>query len=348
MSRLIENVLEILLSLLIVGGLLYVAFYVKPTVTVPEYTPTMFGHRDHYYGVISPDPEHRTYWAVGNSGRVIRSDGAGRGWVIQETGTEANLQAIAAWDPQRAVIVGDLATVLVTDDGGRSWTRVPVEVREFGNQLLRVRIDRERGTAWLTGTMATVMKSQDQGRHWSMTHPEEDLAWNDVGIAPDGTLWLVGEFGRMERSVDQGASWEEVEAPASGSSLMAIAFSDPLHGLAVGLSGTVVSTVDGGKSWRAVEGVGNAHFFDVSWDGERFLAVGNNGVLARFSADGEPAQVGRIHPDNSGWYTQITPLAPGGYLIAGNNLGLLRQGRWKAYEEADRYSGGQPGTGEHR
>ncbi len=339
MSRLIENTLEILVSLLIVGGLLYVAFYVKPTVTVPQYTPTIFGHRDHYYGVVSPDAEHRVFWAVGNNGRVIRSEGAGRGWSIQESGTEAHLQSIAAWDRQRAVVVGDLATVLVTEDGGQSWTRIPVKVREFGDQLLRVRIDREHGTVWLTGTMATVMKSSDQGRSWAMTHPEEDLAWNDVNFAPDGTVWLVGEFGRMQRSRDQGTSWEEVEVPSSGSSLMAIAFADPLHGLAVGLSGTVVSTTDGGDSWRAVEGVTDSHYFDVVWDGERFLAVGNNGVLARFAVTGEPEQVGRIHPDNSGWYTQISPLQDAGYLIAGNNLGLLQNDRWQAYEEADRRGG---------
>jgi len=332
MNKLIENTLEILVSLFIVGGLLYVAFYVKPTVTIPAYTPTLFGYRDHYYGVAAPDSDQQVIWAVGNDGRVIRSDDAGKDWRIQNTPTKHDLQAIAAWDSDSAVVVGDLATVLTTDDAGESWNVVPIEIYEFGDQLLQVYIDSATGQAWLSGTMGTVMKSDDRGKTWSMVHPQEDLAWNGITVAPDGDVWVVGEFGRMQRSPDHGASWQEVEAPASGSSLMSIAFSDQQHGIAVGLSGVVVCTEDGGHSWSRVENVTQAHFFDVIWDGQQFVAVGDSGILANFSAGGQVLQVGRIHPDNSLWYTQITPFSKAAYLIAGANLGLHRGENWNVYQ----------------
>jgi len=332
MNKFIENVLEILLSLFIVGGLLYVAFYVKPTVTVPEYTPTLFEYRDHYYSVVSPDQDKKVIWAVGNNGRVIRSDNAGKDWRIQDTGTKHDLQSISAWDSNSAIIVGDLATVLTTDDGGESWVMVPIEVYEFGDQLLQVCVDSATGQAWISGTMGTVIRSSDRGKTWSMVHAQEDLAWNDIMVAPDGSVWVVGEFGRLQRSRDDGASWQEVEAPTSGSSLMAIAFSDQQHGVAVGLSGVVVSTADGGDSWSPVAVVTEAHFFDIVWDGQRFAAVGDNGTLASFSAEGQLAQLGRIHPDNSLWYTQITPLSAAAYLIAGANLGLHSGRDWNVYQ----------------
>jgi len=331
MNKFIENTLEILLSLLIVGGLLYVAFYVKPTVTVPEYTPTLFEYRDHYYGVVSPDINNSIIWAVGNNGRVIRSDNSGKDWRIQDTGTRHNLQSIAAWDSNSAVVVGDLATVLTTGDGGVSWTAVPIQTYEFGDQLLKVCVDPATGQAWISGTMGTVIKSSDNGKTWSMSHPQEDLAWNDVMVAPDGTVWVVGEFGRMQRSRDDGASWQEIEAPTSGSSLMAIAFSDAQHGLAAGLSGVVVYTTDGGDSWTAIENVTEAHFFDIEWDGQRFAAVGDSGILASFSAEGQIIEVGRIHPDNSLWYTEIMPLSAQKYLIAGYNLGLHSNTDWVVF-----------------
>lgn len=333
MNKLVENVLEILLPLLIVGGLLYVAFYVKPTVTLPEYTPTLFEYRDHYYGVVSPDQDHSVIWAVGNNGRVIRTDNAGKDWHIQDTGTKRDLQSISAWDSDSAIVVGDLATVLTTDDGGESWSKVPIEVYEFGDQLLQVFVDSARGQAWISGTMGTVIKSSDRGKTWSMVHPQEDLAWNDITVAPGGSVWVVGEFGRMQRSQDDGASWQEVEAPTAGSSLMAIAFSSQQHGVAVGLSGVVVRTADGGDSWSRVEHVTEAHFFDIVWDGQRFVAVGDNGILASFSAEGQVVQVGRIQPDNSLWYTQITPLSAAAYLIAGANLGLYSAEKWNVYRE---------------
>ncbi len=332
MNRIVESTLEILVSLLIVGGLLYVAFYVKPTVTVPEYTPTLFEYRDHYYGVVSPDAENRVIWAVGNNGRVIRSDNAGKEWRIQDTPTKHDLQAIAAWDSDSAIVVGDLATVLTTDDGGKTWTMVPIQVYEFGDQLLQIYVDSTNGQAWLTGTMGTVMKSDDRGKTWIMVHPQEDLAWNGITIAPDGSIWVVGEFGRLQRSTDDGASWQEVEAPTSGSSLMSIAFSDQQHGIAAGLSGVVVHTEDGGDSWSQVEGVTQAHLFDIIWDGQQFVAIGDNGILADFSAGGQVLQVGRIHPDNSLWYTQITPFTASSYLIAGANLGLHSGENWNVYQ----------------
>ena len=332
MNKLAENILEILVSLFIVGGLLYVAFYVKPTVTVPDYTPTMFAYRDLYYGVISPDTDKQVIWAVGNNGRIIRSDNAGKDWRIQETATKHDLQAIAAWDSKSAIVVGDLSTVLTTDDGGESWTMVPIQVYEFGDQLLQVYVDSTTGRAWLSGTMGTVMKSDDRGKTWSMAHPQDDLAWNGITVAGDGSVWVVGEFGRMQRSADDGASWQEVEAPTSGSSLMSIAFSDHEHGIAVGLSGGVVYTGDGGQSWSRVEDVTQAHFFDVIWDGQQFVAVGDSGILANFSEDGQVHQVGRIHPDNSLWYTQVTPFSAATYLIAGANLGLHSGENWNVYQ----------------
>lgn len=331
MNKLLENILEIVVSLLIVGGLLYVAFYIKPTVTVPEYTPTLFGYRDHYYGVVSPDRDNNVIWAVGNNGRVIRSDNAGQDWRIQDTGTKNHLQSIAAWDSESAIVVGDLATVLVTDDGGASWTGIPIETYEFGDQLLQVSLGPDQDQAWISGTMGTVLKSVDRGRTWTMMHPQEDLAWNDILVTASGRVWLVGEFGRLQRSDDGGASWQEIEAPTLGSSLMAIDFADPLHGLAVGLSGVVVRTTDGGDSWTLIEDVTQAHFFDVIWNGEQYVAVGDNGTLASFRTGEQSGSVGRVHPDNSLWYTQITPVSREAYLIAGANLGLRSGTDWHVY-----------------
>ena len=332
MSKLIENSLEILLSLFIVFGLLYVAFEVKPEVSVPKYTPTMFGLRDHYYSVVSPGENKQIIWAVGNEGRVIRSEDAGKQWRIQETGTKANLQSIAAWDSSSAIVIGDLATVLITGDSGKAWAHIAVKTYQYGDQFLKVYIDHDKGNAWLSGTMSTVMLSKDRGKTWHLVHKAEDIAWNDITVAPDGSVWVVGEFGRMQRSRDEGTTWEEVKAPTSGSSLMSIAFSDSRHGIAVGLSGIVVTTEDGGAHWSRVPAVTHAHLFDILWDGQEFLAVGANGVFAGFSPDGHIRKVSRIHPDNSGWYTQINRYANDDYLIAGTNLGLRNKKGWFVYQ----------------
>jgi photosystem II stability/assembly factor-like uncharacterized protein len=180
--------------------------------------------------------------------------------------------------------------------------------------------------------MGTVFRSVDRGRTWTMAHEPEDLAWNGITVTDSGRIWVVGEYGRLQRSDDEGATWEEIEAPTMGSSLMSIAFADPENGIAVGLSGVVVRTSDGGDSWSLIEDVTAAHFFDVIWDGRQYVAIGDNGTLATFPAFGLQANVGRVHPDNSLWYTQITPLSADSYLIAGANLGLRRGTDWNVYQ----------------
>jgi len=331
MNKLISNSLEILFSLFIVCGLLFIAFYVKPTATVAKYEPTLFGYRDNYYSVASPLADGSVIWAVGNKGKIIRSDDSGTTWRIQESPTTSHLQDIAIWDEKSAIVAGDLASVLITDDAGQNWTPVEISVYQFGDQLLQVYIDHVKQQAWISGTMGGVLKSADKGKTWQLTHEEEDVAWNDIEVDRRGQVWVAGEFGRLQRSTDDGANWEEIEVPTTGSSLMAITFADEIHGVAVGLSGSIMRTENGGDDWTVVEDVTAAHLFDINWDGQQYVAVGNNGIIAYGSPDGSEWQVKKIHPDNSGWYTSIIPVATS-YLIAGVNLGILNGTDWKVFQ----------------
>lgn len=65
----------------------------------------------------------------------------------------------------------------------------------------------------------------------------------------DGRLVAVGQRGHILLSSDAGASWKQVRVPVS-SDLTAVYFVDIHHGWAVGHDGVVLSTEDGGDSWR--------------------------------------------------------------------------------------------------
>ncbi|MCS4505514.1 YCF48-related protein [Arhodomonas aquaeolei] len=325
----IAHALEIALSALILAGLFYVAFFVKPSVEVPDVRRSAIEPRDNFYGVASPGDDGAVVWAAGRAGKIIRSDDGGEHWRAQETPVFHHIQDIAAWDADTAVAAGDQGTVLITQDGGGHWRSVDAPTRpRGGSQFLRVRIDTQ-GRAWITGTMGVLLVSGDNGRSWRLTHPKQDIGWNDVTVAPDGTVWLVGEFGTIKRSGDGGASWQAVDSPTD-SSLMSVTFSDTDHAVAVGLSGTVLTTSDGGAHWQRRQAGTGAHLFDVAWDGARYLAVGNGGVLVTGSADGGSWKAGSIAPGDFGWYTEVTPVAGHTY-ITGQTLGTLADGRWRAF-----------------
>ena len=325
--------LEILVSLLVVGSLLWVAFFVKPQTEVAGVEAALFGYRNNFYGVEVADVEGPVVWAVGTGGRIIRSENGGQNWALQPTPTKSNLQDIAAWNANAAVVVGDEGTVLITEDGGQNWLGVTLPLRPFGEQLLQVYTE---GTdrAWITGTYGTLFRSLDRGVGWEMRHPEIDVAWNDVTVAPDGTVWLVGEFGRVRRSDDDGETWEDVDV-GTDISLMSIEFADANHAVIVGLSGTIAHSSDGGETWETLTAAHENHLFDVRWTGADFAAVGNAGMVGRADRNAQNWDFFRLAENNFSWYTAVAPASPDRLYIGGANLGLLQGRDWRPIQEQD-------------
>ena len=327
--------LEILVSVLVVGSLLWVAFYVKPHTEVARVETALFGYRNNFYGVAVAEEAGSVVWAVGTGGRIIRSGDCGDSWTLQSAPTANNLQDIAVWDEHAGLVVGDEGTVLVTGDGGETWTHAEVPLREFGEQLLQAHVEKGTDRAWIAGTYGTLFKSTDRGATWKMTHPEMDVAWNDVTVAPDGTVWVVGEFGTMRRSNDGGETWEDVEA-VTDSSLMSIAFADATHGVVVGLSGTIANTMDGGQSWRVVPGGIETHLFDVNWTDSGYTAVGDAGMVGTAGRSGQDWSFSRLAENNFGWYTKSAAACPSRRYFSGANLGVTDDGVWRPFQEQSR------------
>lgn len=325
---------EVVLSLLIVCGLFWVAFFVKPIVEVKKVERFPFERRDSFYSAASLDEQGRSICVVGSYGKIIRTDDGGETWDIQETPVQTHLQKVVAWDQQSLLAIGDKDTVMVTKDAGQEWTRIEVPVYEFGEQLLSADIDPDNGRAWVVGSMGTVLVSEDRGSTWRMAHDEEDVSWNDVKVAPDGSVWVVGEFGTVKHSNDKGETWELVAVPTEAS-LNAIDFSDDIHGAIVGLSGTVLVTADGGQNWLLAESGAETHLYGLHWDGSSYHAVGDAGMILSSDAQGVEWNVDKLSPQNFGWYTGITR-AGSSYFISGAGAGLYSSGKWAPFEPGRR------------
>lgn len=302
------------LPVLIIGGLLYAAFFMKPQSHGIGVEPPVIEKRDHFYGVVMPSPG--IAWAAGNDGKIARSTDGGKIWALQASGVSAHLQSIAAWDPQRAVAVGNRGTVIVTVNGGKTWSKASLPASVGAAKLVRVRTY-PGGKAWAVGEMGTVLFSSDFGAAWSAKTAAEDVAWNDVSFVND-VGWLVGEFGRMRATRDGGEHWKAAEAPVK-SSLNGVYFRSDLDGVAVGTEGVILHTQDGGANWRVLQNVAEEHLYDVLWDGNRWIAVGDKGALltAGVSADKWSDQSERV--GGSSWHTQIAG-SGGHYILAGPGL----------------------------
>lgn len=312
-----------LAPLCIIGGLLYAALYIKPAGGGTALEPPVIAPRDHLYALVQP--AGGSLWAVGNDGKVVSGDGQGR-WQVQASGTRAHLQSVDAWDARHALAVGNDGTVLSTGDGGQTWLKADAPVSATANKLMRVQVLPD-GAAVAVGEFNTVLLGSAYGRQWTRLTPEQDVAW--YGLAVRGSrITVAGEFGRLMQSDDLGRSWRAVRSPTEAH-LTAVAFSDDQRGVAVGLNGTVLLSEDAGRSWQAVGQGGEEHLYDVIWDGRRFVACGDRGVLLE-SVDGRAwktldAALGEAR--NFLWFSRVAPGADG-LLLSGATLGVIRGGRF--------------------
>jgi len=337
----------------IIAGLLIVAQIEPAPVGEPVQIPAI-GERDRYYGVQVPEPG--IIWMVGNGGKIIRSEDDGVTWSIQKTRTTLNLMSIAAWDKDSAVVVGNTGVILVTTDGGQTWEEVEgVERSRITNKLIRVRTVPNTDMAIAVGIMGKVLLTKDRGQTWEQQYRyydwsffeerfndlaggvrrvnqdvirrgrfERDITFHDIAVL-DACEWMVtGEFGYVIKTKDCGYNWRETR-PAYDT-INSLKFRDKENGVAVGGSGTIMVTSDGGDNWEQLDasGVPISHLYDIDWDeqSQTWLATGESGVLVKSDAAAETWTASLLDPNKSPWFVDIEPIA-GKIYVCGEDVGIL-------------------------
>jgi len=248
-----------------------------------------------FVAVACPDKDH--LWAAGQAGRIGYSSDGGRTWAMQTSGTARQLLDIAFVNPQRGVTVGDFGTILRTDDGGTTWTKIPMP-RE-------------------TKLPPDVAETVDPG----------DVVLYALAFPTPEHIWAVGEFGVILQSTDGGLTWRPQDSPVE-MSLFGVHFADEQRGWAVGLESTLIATTDGGATWRKHEIETPRGFslalYDVGVRGSDGWAVGNNGLLLHSQDAGTTWQLVKVPVKmGSSWFRGLSLFADGrGFIVGSQGLVL--------------------------
>lgn len=190
---------------------------------------------------------------VGERGTVARSVDHAVTWEAVTSTVAATLTGISFAPAERATqgwAVGHDAVIIVTPDGGRTWTK-QYQGENLQDSFLDVlALDARHVIA--VGAYGLYLETTDGGQTW-VRHKltADDYHFNRLSRGPTGTLYLAGEHGTLLRSVDDGANWTSIAAPYEGS-FYGILPLDRQRLLAYGLRGHLYRTLNDGDQWELV------------------------------------------------------------------------------------------------
>lgn len=252
-------------------------------------------------------------------------------WALRHetAGKYDNPMDIAFFNDTRGLVAVNWG-VLVTDDAGLTWTPVRLILDTGTTKRFTSIAVLDENTAWMCGYDGILFRTTDGGATFEDRSLAIEYDMESIFFIDGQTGWIAGDSssissasvgkGCILKTTDAGLTWNVVAMfPPVFEDLpwiywMDIHFSDTLNGWAVGTSGGVCSTTDGGATWTlftpangrdllAVHALTAQHVFI---GGENlYFAESTDGGLTWIDRGGLPQMVLfydiKMYPDGSGW-----------------------------------------------
>jgi photosystem II stability/assembly factor-like uncharacterized protein len=179
--------------------------------------------------------DHRTGWAVGHEGVILKTEDGGGRWRLLRSDPAADepLFDVLFQNPAQGMAVGAYGLCLRTEDGGTTWTNISLP---SGDRHLYGVASPRPGVWVVVGEGGTILRSSDGGRRWKTVPEKERETLFGVTVGPNNSLAAYGFNGAVWVSRDAGVRWKRL--PRKGPSLYAGAW-DP-EGVVLAGDGTVL------------------------------------------------------------------------------------------------------------
>lgn len=141
--------------------------------------------------------------------------------------------------------VGAFGTIMKTTDGGKTWEN---QISGTTASLLSVSfVDKNNGWA---GGSNTILKTTDGGKSWTVLTTSSSVNINAVYFLNSTTGFIAGGK-TIQKTIDGGKNFANVTMPSLSVwySIIKMHFVSSKTGWAVGTSGAIFKTIDGGNTW---------------------------------------------------------------------------------------------------
>lgn len=268
-----------------------------------------------------------TGWTVGSIGIILKTTDAGETWVEQTSGTGNTLESVfftdanngwvsdangsifhsddggATWSEQTNLgyamkslyfvsettgwAVGQQERIYHTNDGGENWTlQHSTSPGVFWNDVFFF----DNNNGWAVGDDGTFIKTEDGGATWTKytTGVNYNLSGVQFTSATEGHISTFSGGGSYLKSTDGGETWTE-NISGLGVFFHEVHYTTSSTGWAVGSSGIIHETTDGGDSWDYVDPAPvSTTLLDVYFPSETMgYIVGESGVILRMGSTAE-------------------------------------------------------------
>lgn len=219
---------------------------------------------------------------------IFRTEDGGATW--QETFRQPLgwVSDITMFDMTRGISIGDpvddVWTILVTSDGGRTWSPTPDAPSANANEGLST-----KSVFWLTdsigwfGTsLARMFHTTNGGTTWEVETIPSLLSVQSLAFDLSGVGLAAHWEGEMVRTTDGGTSWHDITAPDSGILRHIVAHDNSFWVL---IDNSVHRSDDEGSTWTlqtsAVSTLQGLSLLSVE-GGTYGYAVGNDGLILQY------------------------------------------------------------------
>lgn len=246
---------------------------------------------------------------TGPASRIFKTTDAGATWTLQYTNPDPQgfLDAMAFWDATHGIVVGDSVngafSILLTVDGGRTWTPAPPAglpaalpgEGAFAASGTNVAVHGASDAWFATGaaSKARVLHTRDRGRSWTIADTPLiagasagafSVAFRDAdhGVVVGGDYRKEAEaLDNLAVTSDGGRTWTLVKQRGLSGFRSVVAYvpGTKMSFIAVGPQGADWSE-DDGRSWTPIEGAG-FHTFSLSRSGRVGFGAGSKGSIGK-------------------------------------------------------------------
>lgn len=198
---------------------------------------------------------------------------------VVEQVTSAHLTSIAEVNGV-LVSVGARGLIVLSDDGGKSWSQVASPV---SSDLLDLDFPDDKH-GWIVGHDGVVLRTTDGGYSWQKQYDGrqayEMLRRHFTELQETGYEMAAAYLNVVELNYKDGPE----------QALMDVWFRNPKEGFAVGTFGTLMATNDGGKTWTSwMERIDNPevlHYNAIAGDKDGVFLASERGKIFRLNAAG--------------------------------------------------------------